>query len=729
MDWFYSAGVNQQQNPSSPPLQCAKGSNAEECVRNNIENGCLTHTVLSDEFVVTRKIGSGRSGAFVFFVTRKNDTSGEEYVIKYYADAYENGSDGKVIENDRPFREVVVLCALSGIPGFPCLYQSGCAKRPSAAPWGVPDKQSEVGLYAVMSKVKGVPLIDMDLKKMSRNQALGVSLRILILLKDAQNALGENFRHFDLHPGNIIVDVDNCFPTEFVVPGQNQRLRVDCPSVTIIDFDLSVADVLQYNNNLPKSAPRHAWTKKSPLFSAVAFQERTITWAQSWIGVSKVGAIIRDFKDIENVDIRQWMLITRVLLATHNIVKGGLNACKNAQNCIVTNLHLFGPEFSVGVNTRRGKRSIDEVTDTMRKRGQEAEVERESRARKIRVDNPLNLLIQNSEFANASWSDFERAVYRKRGRYPSIDSVEILAQIAFSRKFILNIMDAALIEMDSFTTSISFIEMRPTIFLRFPKPLRVGVKSWETLSSIAKTGVNFLQSFYTGKKQPFWRQTVFCGSDDPLKPIFQSFESQSESLILLYANEVSIVYTKVSMEVKLSVSIPSKALQYLASKFLKYVGGDKYEYSVSISLEGDPNPCVSGKIEECRSFLHMQLLPLLDIILSKPVFDLLRQVSVPQSIFFINDIQSDMRILLRMPPLNPDLRKLGDMLYKTFRVISEGYSYVEIMSLVIGNRSNQTKDQLVEFGKAIANLDRMKIKIGFLDVLNLIAYITDKIKK
>jgi len=716
-------------NPSvAEPLQCAKGSSAESCVQKNIRDGCLVHTVLPDEFVVKSKFGSGLSGAFVYIVTRKNDPTNSEYVLKYYTDAYQAGSDGKIIENDRPFREVVILCALSGIQGFPCLFQSGCAKRPPTEIWGVKKTASEVGLYAVMSKVEGKSLMDMNLKKdLNSEWALAISLRILALLKSAQDVLGDDFEHFDLHPGNIIVDVKSCFPMEIKVSNK-KRLRVNCPSVTIIDFDLSSASVLE--KNLPPRPARHEWTKDLGPAKVIAFQERTVTWAQKWVGSAQTAAFVREISSVDRTDIRQWMLITRVLLATHPLIRGSVAMCTDAIKCLQNNFDLFRNYFYGGGITGRMGTMTTRRYETQRMLDELAEKQAPppSASDGAVKFNPLNLLFEDVTWGSTRWNEFEQLAHRKIGFFPTLDTIDIVAQCAFERRFLLKILDAVLVEMSNFNLSIGFPQTTPTIKIQFPDPLKVGIISWDAVKTILANFIRWFTSYYQGKQvMQFWRQEVFCGVENPLQPSFQSFDSEMSyfSYGVFYITEIAFIYRKTVLDLKMTIKIPSAVVGYFAARFMKHVVGDIYEFSTQISMEGEPNPCMVGKSEECRAFLHSLLLPFLDILLSKPMFDMFRQVGVPASLVSIRDSASGIKLPLRFPEPTRAIKDLAAAMSQALSLFKSAYSYADIIKLVMSN--DKSREKIVKVGKAILDLERFKVKLGVLDILQIIGQIMSNI--
>lgn len=698
MDFFFSTAANVE------PLKCSKDGDVQKCISGI--DGCNFPVDLNKRFIIEKQLGGGKSGARVFLVRTKADN--QKYVLKFYTDAFNEDFTG--INNERPFREVITLCTLSGTPGFPCLFEKGC---------GFLDKPKNKGMYVVMSAIEGTPLFKVDPTKLSAEQALAISMRILILLRAAQELLGADFEHFDLHPDNIIVNFDDCFPTEIQVLGQ--RLRVSCPTITIIDFDL-----VHSNYFAAFAGSGFSEEQKAKKQSAQVVAERTLTWAQKWMGSALTSAAILELKKIHNTDIRQWMLISLVLLRanTGKRIKGDFAVCTNVQNCLQTNLHLYNQVFGVGILTRAGQRTVTGAMKRGIEQAEEEGVKRGKVAQTLAAANPLNLLMSSATSARITWAQFEKMVEMKIGHYPNPDSVEVLFRIAFERAFSLKIAEAMIIEVASLNVGISFEGGRPTIQLKFPRPVQVGVIGWNALQTLLKTVSAWLGTYFVGKAQPFWRQEIFCGINNPLEPFFKSVAEVGISYpVYFLLDQVTLRFDGGKfLKVEAQLRISGYVIQFIANRFLQHKSGDMYVFATDIALEGEPNPCVvEGRAEECRQFVQTLLTPFIDILLSKPVIDLLKEVGVPKIVSSLHDVDSDLHLRLQLEPLSVQLRQFAKYLKDIINLSSDAMSYSSIISAVM--TAPTTKQTVVDIAKIIADMDRLKVKIGVLDVLQLLGYV------
>lgn len=159
---------------------------------------------------ITRAFGGGKSGAFVFQV---QDNDKQKAVLKVFMNAYLPG-DEVVLGNERPHREIQTLCKLSGKPGFPTLYSAGRMKLkdfkdgvPENIRFDPPSDGVKYVAWMISSQATGQELEDFDLVE---NEAylLGGLLQIISCYTTAATEI-QGFGHFDFHPGNIFIDVDN----------------------------------------------------------------------------------------------------------------------------------------------------------------------------------------------------------------------------------------------------------------------------------------------------------------------------------------------------------------------------------------------------------------------------------------------------------------------------------------------------------------------------------------
>lgn len=274
--------------------------------------------------------GGGKSGAFVFMV---EDDQNKQSMIKYYTDAWTpdtwhipNFQGGlNAIDNQRPFREVLTLCLLSGTRGFTNVYD--VARIPEPINWigrkyAINDRQ---GLALHFSNAPGL-----DLNKFITNRIkdpsnckliLQIALELLNLLKRAANKLGGDFQHFDFHPENIKVNLDVEQQDDFYFDEKKYgKITFQHPAITVIDFDLvsnkdlkflltnSEAQLLPADiNQLPDH--RDKITGKSVV------AERTWEMFFSLIGNDTKTLPYKWLTDHElNTDIRNWYVIIYSLL-------------------------------------------------------------------------------------------------------------------------------------------------------------------------------------------------------------------------------------------------------------------------------------------------------------------------------------------------------------------------------------------------------------------------------
>ena len=209
---------------------------------------------LSKKYTITRSLGGGKSGAYVFLV---NDISQKKsYILKLYA--------LKILDaiQDRDVREIFTTCALSGSYGFPIVHDYGTTQYNSASPFWktfktsyidcVPDtlKVKDVKLYTrvyyiVTEIAGGKELSDKNLAGYKSYELISILYQLAIVFKNAKDKL-PFFLHNDLHPGNIYIDDEFIDKLIYV----NNETKVTGPKVSIIDFDLAITD--EYPKNLAK---------------------------------------------------------------------------------------------------------------------------------------------------------------------------------------------------------------------------------------------------------------------------------------------------------------------------------------------------------------------------------------------------------------------------------------------------------------------------------------------
>jgi len=160
--------------------------------------------------------------------------------------------------NQRPFREFLTMCSMSDTPGFPKVFNVFCAKSPNEWITGINKRdggkhvkipKTKVGLAVVSSIAPFQELLRLSngqLHNIAPDVALMIGLSMLMLVEQAQEKMGPNFEHFDLHPDNVFVDMDTI---ETYVWGE---FMWDGPKVSLIDFDLVDGDFKGIFDGKPK---------------------------------------------------------------------------------------------------------------------------------------------------------------------------------------------------------------------------------------------------------------------------------------------------------------------------------------------------------------------------------------------------------------------------------------------------------------------------------------------
>ncbi len=279
---------------------------------------------ITKKYNLIKKISSGKSGALVFVV---EDEFKEQFILKFY----------NLKKNSRPFREILCMCALSGEPGFPELVEFGYADKPIS--WASDSiLENILGLYVVMRIIKGEELSKLNIKIGSKN-ALTISLGILYRIIQARIKLGPNFEHFDLHPENIFIDTECKNTTDIEkIYLDNDKYVLDCPKVSIIDFDLVEADKINF---LPyekqQKNKRYGYMK----FIKTVVPEKTWLFINKWHGniITLFKKLLR-VKNIKNTDVRNWLIISSVLFEKNNITDT-LEICNEMEDCLIKNKKFF----------------------------------------------------------------------------------------------------------------------------------------------------------------------------------------------------------------------------------------------------------------------------------------------------------------------------------------------------------------------------------------------------
>jgi len=324
-----------------------------------------------------KMFGGGKSGAFVFLLNRRR-------VLKYYTDAYTQpplvqhlipgsktpnnpmGTYETRVSNDweknnqRPFREFLTMCRMSGTPGFPKVFNVFCAESPNEWIAGINARdgkhvkipKTRVGLAVVSSIAPGTELLrlsDGQLQKITPDVALMIGLSMLMLVEQAQEKMGPNFEHFDLHPDNVFVDMNTI---ETYVWGE---FMWDGPKVSLIDFDLVEGDFSGTFDSI-EPPPEHAAKRHGK----VPIAERTIALLIRLLGPKDAVKLTGITAGIKNTDIRNWYATISALFMHASKRYGqpehALVICQDIRDCIRQNMKFFARE-----SLSRGSKSLLKV--------------------------------------------------------------------------------------------------------------------------------------------------------------------------------------------------------------------------------------------------------------------------------------------------------------------------------------------------------------------------------
>ena len=308
---------------------------------------------VTSEYTPEGMLGSGRSGSMVFLLRGRH-----KKILKYYPHVYRHavgvGGAGEGVSNSRPLREVLVSCALSGVQGFPKLLRITRARLPTSwladlAPGLLLNDLPSHGLAAVFSAAPGVELSLLTARQLPTRIAVRVGFRLLHLLTVAEERLG-SFMHLDLHPGNIIVDLNKSVTTELL--GRS----FTSPGVTIIDFDLvstdfgEATDMIRRGNRLMDMGSRRlvplptvAFLKQMYVKPATRgdlacvlnpFEAETCKINRS---LTQVGMVLLAAARFRHPDVRNWFVIMKALLGYDSTIQ----VCSDPRDCIAKNISLL----------------------------------------------------------------------------------------------------------------------------------------------------------------------------------------------------------------------------------------------------------------------------------------------------------------------------------------------------------------------------------------------------
>lgn len=405
---------------------------------------CDTVSDVLDRYEITRRLGGGKSGAIVAFVKEKIGylssffTDSEERVMKLYPGTYD--ASGTVL-NERPLREISVLCEMSGVRGFPMMFESGCVL------W-----ESEKCPYVIINKMRGTVLTKLNVASLEPKIRLGIALQLLRLLGEAKEHLGEHFQHFDLHPDNIFVDLDNCVDEDYVLDG----IKFRCPSVSIIDFDLVHSDKFAESTAFSADLlPEQVAKLRGP----VTIPERTINFTLKWLGPSQTSDLLGKLRLVKYAtDIRNWLAIFAVLV--HGIDGGRFKLCEDPIECVESNKWYFIHYLVY---------DPDLITEAARIVAPEMSLERFGEKLDVTFEYLQNFL-RNAKFAKDIREFFDES-QTKSGFYPVIDNIAVGASVSRERPLKFRITaegaDVVDISLKGIRISCLFKEMKPLIYINF----------------------------------------------------------------------------------------------------------------------------------------------------------------------------------------------------------------------------------------------------------------------
>jgi serine/threonine protein kinase len=244
--------------------------------------------------------------------------------------------------DERPFREVLALCALQGKPGFSALYEYGIMDTP--VNW-VPilTKAAPRGLYIIMSLAQGRSLSEIDFSFKTPMFGAIISWKLLNIMDTMKSTLGPSAEHFDFHPDNIYIhmptkDSSTCDMIQWKTPSGIKSIT--CPQVSIIDFDL-VEGGLFHSGNRKNAFEEELPEQKTKRTGFIPVPERTLQFCIRMIGLEKTLIFMSYVKRIVNTDIRNWWIIASCLMIRTGGLSLGIQLCSDIDNCLNQNKQMF----------------------------------------------------------------------------------------------------------------------------------------------------------------------------------------------------------------------------------------------------------------------------------------------------------------------------------------------------------------------------------------------------
>lgn len=464
----------------------------------------LAHALdLGAAFERIRMLGGGKSGAFLFLVRKRGSQT--VHVLKIYPDAYVQAPSqtdmpdtSLLISNERPFREMMTLCRMSGTPGFPVVYQRGCARMPVSwlddASLRAHFRTPVVAPFVVMSTARGVALSELNVRNLTLEQASGIALTLLALLLRARVRMGASFEHFDFHPDNIFVDLacDTSTSPHYIKTSQ-EPLRVKCPTVSIIDFDLVRAD--ETFGNLTQFQPVLEEQVQKTKSVTVPVPERTLQFAMKWLTPAKLNGVFQAVRSIENTDIRNWIVITECLLKDKEGALA-LKRCSSAADCVEQNYRMFMPFFEiqrrsdlVGTKEKQPRLKKQDATSVLSDLHRLSMIDRviakklmglaKERAKTSGKNYVMKLLlgVRDRTSLGRAFSSLDNKQLAATGAHLTYDDLTFMMSAGFEKTLTLGVLNSLFVAFKRISMYVKFKQIIPTITLRFMPPLVITGRS------------------------------------------------------------------------------------------------------------------------------------------------------------------------------------------------------------------------------------------------------------
>lgn len=527
--------------------------------------------------------GGGKSGAFVFLLPNNR-------VLKYYTDAYDGGSDSK-IDNQRPFREFLTMCRMSGTDGFPQVYNVFCAESPNGWIAGINKRDgksvklptTKFGLAVVSSVAPGKELLSLAdqkntilLSKITPQVSLMIGLSMLMLVERAKEKMGQNFEHFDLHPENVFVDMNDIKTYSW------RQYEWDGPKVSLIDFDLVAGDYKGFfqMKGIDGDPPEHKIKRDGQGILAIA--ERTLSLMTKLLGPQYITELTVGLGNIKNTDIRNWYITISAFfmfaVKRNNKKPRPLFFCRDLEECVKVNDSTFK-------NYGLGKKLLRKI----RKRGLETAEEivgREKQKIEGKGFRWLSELLKN-RLINEKFQKYNQQAREKMGGiYPSYD--DTIVRFTLPAQNAIDILFNAV--NDNFTGSMNFglmlgstqidIEAKaaaPKIVVKFNPHDVVDPYLW---SNLPKFLLWFFQSLqYVRNPKYFVKKFMEKVKETRIKVgtnIVALNKLESEKKDLLLKRIMITPKGNSGIDVSTVVGAPSYKMQFLT--WLGYMFSGQYDY-------------------------------------------------------------------------------------------------------------------------------------------------------